>query len=119
MSSSHHTNTNSETDTPTGKGFGYPPEIFTNSKFEAAMSTSENESDDIPNRQNFVGEYCEKCYTQTHPVLNSCWCNNLDWSEDLNTNMADNPTLEAPLTPKTLPCTPPTGWSEFRQQTIL
>ena len=32
--------------------------------------------------------------------------------------MTDNPTLEAPLTPKTLSSTPPTGWSEFRQQTI-
>ena len=65
------------------------------------MSTSENELDDIPNRQNFVGEYCEKCYTQTHPVLNRCWCNNSDWSEDLDINKDENPNLEALLMPQT------------------
>ena len=118
MSSSHHTNTNSETDIPTGEGLGYPPEIFTNPKFIATMSTSENELDDIPNRQNFVGEYCEKCYTQTHPVLNRCWCNNSDWSKDLNTNKDENPNLEAPLTPQTSPTVPPPGWLDFRRQTI-
>ena len=118
MSSSHHTNTNSETDIPTGEGFRYPPEIFTNSKFITTMSTSENELDDIPNRPNFIGEYCEKCYTQTHPVLNSCWCNNSDWSDDLNTNKDENPNLEPLLMPQTSLTVPPPGWSDFRRKTI-
>ena len=41
MSSSHQTNTNSETDIPIDKDFGYAPEIFTMSKFQAVSSTSE------------------------------------------------------------------------------
>ena len=93
MSSSHHTNTNSETDIPMCEGLEYPPQVFTNPKFMAKISTSENELDSIENRQNFIGEYCEKCYTQTHPVLNRCWCNNSDWSEDLDINNDGNPDL--------------------------
>ena len=64
MSSSHHTNTNSDTDVPTGIGLEYPPQVFTNPEFTATVSNSENELDNIESRQNFIGEYCEKCYTQ-------------------------------------------------------
>ena len=118
MSSSHHTNTNSETDIPMGKGLEYPPQVFTNAEFAATVSTSENELDSIENRQIFIGEYCEKCYTQTHPVLNRCWCNNLDWSEDLDINNDGNPNLEAQLMPQTSLTIPPPGWSNFRRKTI-
>ena len=38
MSSSHYTNTNSETDIPTGKGLGYPPQVFTDPEFAATIS---------------------------------------------------------------------------------
>ena len=85
MSSSHNnTNTNSETDVPIAEGLEYPPQVFTNPEFAATDSNSENELDNIESRQNFIGEYCERCFTQTHPILNRCSCNTSDWSEDLD-----------------------------------
>ena len=118
MSSSHHTNTISETDIPTGDGFRYPPQVFTNPDLTATLFTSDNELTNMVNRKIFLGEYCEKCYTQTHPVLNRCWCNTSDWGEDVDMNNDENPNLEAPLMPQTLPTIPPPGWSNFRRKTI-
>ena len=113
MSSSHPTNTNSETDIPMGDGFEYPPQVFTNPDLTATVSTSENELNNIVNRKVFIGEYCEKCYTQAHPILDRCWCNTLDWGEDFNINNDGNPNLEASLTPQTSLTIPPLGWSDF------
>ena len=47
VSSSWHTNTNSETDIPMGEGLGYPPQVSTNPELAATVSTSENELDNI------------------------------------------------------------------------
>ena len=120
VSSSHHTNTNSETDIHTGEGLGYPPQVFTNLEFAATVSNSGNELDNIESRQNFIGKYCERCSTQTHPILDRCWCKASDWSEDLEVNNNNkNPNLEeTQLTPHTSLTKPPSGWSEFRRKTI-
>ena len=78
-------------------------------------SPTEDEVDNIENKQNFVGKYCEKCSVQ----YNRCWCNASDWSEDLEINNNKNPNLEeTQLTPHTSPTNPPSGWSEFRRKTI-
>ena len=63
-SNNNDTNTNSETDVPTGEGLGYPPQIFTNPQIAANISHTEDELGNIEEgRQNFVGEYCERCST--------------------------------------------------------
>ena len=66
MSNNNDTNTNSETDVPTGEGLGYPPQIFTNPEIASNVSHTEDELGNIKeeNRQNFVEEYCERCSTQ-------------------------------------------------------
>ena len=86
MSSNNNTNKTSETDVPTGEGFGYPPQIFTNPEFATNISHTEDELSNIKEgRLNFVGEYCEKCLSQ----YNRCWCNASDWSKDLEIDNND------------------------------
>ena len=64
----------SETDIPTGQGFGYPPQIFIN---HTHSTTSEGE---MTEEREFLGRYCEFCdkCNETH-----CWCSSSDWKEGL------------------------------------
>ena len=82
----------SETDIPTGQGFRYPPQIFTNPIYMAAVTHIESEGE-VEQKEKFLGKYCnfcEKC-TETH-----CWCNSSDWEEELinEDNPSSNPTIE-------------------------
>ena len=96
--------------------------IFTDPEFATNISHTEDELGNIEEgRQNFVGEYCERCSSQ----FNRYWCNASDWSKDLeidnnnkNEENLSNPNLERQLTPLTSPTKPPSGWSEFRKRTI-
>ena len=56
--------TSSETDIQTGKGFAYPPEIFTNPEFAKTVPLSDTDCDEIGvevTNPNFVGEFCSEC----------------------------------------------------------
>ena len=45
----------------TGKGFGYPPVIFTDPEYTAILPDSETEG---PQISSYVGNYCEDCVTK-------------------------------------------------------
>ena len=50
----------SETDVPTGQGFSYPPQIFTDPTHTTTMSHMESEGE-VEQKSKFLGEYCEFC----------------------------------------------------------
>ena len=100
----------SETDIPTGSGFGYPPQIFTDPTHTA--DTAHIESEEVVKPQTtFLGRYCEYCdrCRETH-----CWCFSSDWEEEqINvTNPISNPSIET--TPSPTVRKSPIGWSETR-----
>ena len=54
-----HTEDNtSETEIPTGQGFGYPPQIFTDPTYTVAMTHTDLE-EEVKYGTNFLGRYCE------------------------------------------------------------
>ena len=56
-----HTEDNpSETDIPTGQEFGYPPQIFTDHTYTAAVTHTDLEGE-IKHGTNFLGRYCKYC----------------------------------------------------------
>ena len=71
---------NSETDIQTGKGFMYPPELYTNPEFAKTITLTDTDNDDeeITN-PNSIGEFCKECVKK----YNRCWCFKSDWEEDL------------------------------------
>ena len=50
----------SETDVPAGQGFGYPPQVFTDPMYAAAMPHMEGEGE-AEQESKFLGKYCEFC----------------------------------------------------------
>ena len=63
-----------------GKGFTYPPDIFTNPEFAKTIPITDMDSEEVevPN-PNFIGEFCSECIKK----YNRCWCFKLDWEDDL------------------------------------
>ena len=88
----------SETDVPVGQGFRYPPQVFTDPKYAAALSHMEGEEGEQAGTSKFLGRYCEFCdkYGETH-----CWCNSLDWEEWLLDveKPSSNPSIEKTRSP--------------------
>ena len=70
----------SETDIPTGQGFRYPPQIFTNPIYTTTITHTESEGE-VKQERTFLGKYCEFCdrCNETH-----CWCNSSDWERGIN-----------------------------------
>ena len=105
-----HTEDNpSETSIPTGQEFGYPPQIFTDCTYTAAMTHTDSEGE-IKHGTNFLGRYCEYCDRrgETH-----CWCFSSDWEEGLDVNYpSSNPSME--IIPSPAVRKPPAGWSESK-----
>ena len=106
---------NSETDIQTGKGFAYPPEIYT--KFAKTITLTDTDTDDVEiTNPNFIGEFCKECVKK----YNRCWCYKSDWEEDLidveapkaHTNKPNSQNLTMTMMPKRQP---PPGWVEFRK----
>ena len=99
----------SETDIPTGQGFGYPPQIFIN---HTHSTTSERE---MKEERKFLGRYCEFCdkCNETH-----CWCSSSNWEEGLSNvnDTSSNPSIEK--NPSSTVRKPPVGWSMFRCRVI-
>ena len=50
----------SETDVPTGQGFGYTPQIFTDPRYTAAITHTESEGE-VEQERKFLGKYCKFC----------------------------------------------------------
>ena len=50
----------SETDIPTGQGFGYPPQIFTDPTYTATTTHTESEGE-VKQKKKFLEKYCELC----------------------------------------------------------
>ena len=104
----------SETDIPTGQGFGYLPQIFTDPTHMTTMTHMESEGE-VEQEKKFLGRYCEFCdrCNETH-----CWYSSFNWEEVL-TNVNDpssNPSIEKMPSPTVRK--PPVGWFMFRCRVI-
>ena len=100
----------SETDVPTGQGFRYPPQIFTNPTYTAAITHTESEGE-VEQERKFWGKYykfCDRC-GKTH-----CLCNSSDWQEGLANVDYPNSNLSIEKIPSPTVGKPPVGWSTFR-----
>ena len=99
----------SETDVPTGQGFRYPPQIFTDTTYAETIPQMEEEGDMVQESK-FLGKYCEFCDRcgELH-----CWCHSSDWEEGmLNTERSGfNPSIEK--TPSPTVRKPPMGWAAY------
>ena len=87
----------SETDVPVGQGFRYPPQVFTDSKYAAAMPHMEEEGE-MEQESKFLGKYCEFCDRcgEIH-----CWCNSSDCKEGMLDveQPGSNPSIEKTSSP--------------------
>ena len=99
----------SETDIPTGQGFGYLPQIFID---HTHSTTSEGE---MKEERKFLGRYCEFCdrCNETH-----CWCSSSNWEEGLTdvNGTSSIPSIEKNPSPTV--SKPPAGWSMFTHRVI-
>ena len=108
-------NTTSETDVPVGQGLRYPPQVFTEPKYAAAVPHTEEEEEQAGNNK-FLGRYCEFCNKCGEMY---CWCKSSYWEEGLLNveKLNANPSIE-----KTPPPTirkPPVGWAEHRHRVVM
>ena len=112
MTSKQAENSTSETDIPTGQGFGYPPPIFTD---PTHIKTTTHTEGEVKQVRKFLEKYCEFCAkcNEMH-----CWCNSSDWEEELINvdNSNSNPSVERIPLPTVRK--PPVGWSTFRCRVI-
>ena len=100
---------------PVGQGLRYPPQVFTDPEYAAAVPQMEEEEEEVSN--NNIGNYhniCTKC-GETY-----CWCNSSDWEEGLldveKPNADTNPSIEK--TPSPTIRKPPAGWVEQRHRVV-
>ena len=98
-----HDMTDSGTYKPTGKGFGYPPLIYTDP--EVAANLTDSDTIEIPQLdKNFIGEFCKICVTKWPRCLAKP---KSDWDDDLTytakTQMEGQSNEEYPL---------PSDWSD-------
>ena len=81
-----------ETDVPTGQGFRYSPQVFTDPIYAVTIPQTEEEGE-AEQESKFLGRYCEFCDRcgESH-----CWCNSSDWEEGmLDTERSGfNPSIE-------------------------
>ena len=104
----------SETDVPTGQGFRYPPQVFTDPTYSAIILQTEEEGE-VAQESKFLGRYCE-FYDRCNESY--CWCNSSNWEEGmLNTERSKfNPSIEK--TPSPTIRKPPMGWATYRHKII-
>ena len=99
----------SETDIPTGHGFGYLPQIFID---HMQLTTSGAE---ITEERKILGRYCEFCNkcNETH-----CWCSSSNWEEGLTDVNGTSSVPSIENNSSTTVRKPPVGWSTFRCRVI-
>ena len=105
----------SETDVLVGQGFRYPPQVFTDPRYAAAIPHMEEEEEEVGNNK-FLGRYCEFCDKCGGTY---CWCNSSDWEEGLlNVEKSNsNPSIEETLSPTIRK--PPVGWATLRHRVVM
>ena len=104
----------SETDVPTGQGFRYPPQIFTDPTYTAAMTHTELEGE-VEQERTFLGKYCKFCdrCSKTH-----CWYYSSNWEEGLINEDDPNSIPSIEKIPSPTVRKPPVEWSMFRCRII-
>ena len=109
MTSMQTEDDDSETDIPTGQGFGYPSQIFIN---HTQSTTSEGE---WQRKESFLGRYCEFCdkCNNTH-----CWYSSCNWKEGLTDVNGTSSNLSIEKNPSLTVRKCPVGWSTFRGRVI-
>ena len=114
-SSHEENNTTSETDVPICQGIRYPPQVFMDPEYAAAVPHTEEEEEQSGNNK-FLGKYCEFCKKCGEMY---CWCNSSDWEEGLlNVEKPNaNPTIEKSPSPTIRK--PPAGWAEQRHRVVM
>ena len=105
----------SETDVPTGQGFRYPPQVFTDPMYTEITPQTEEEEGEVAQESKFLGRYCEFC---DRCGKSYCWCNSSDWEEGMldMERSKFNPSIEKTPSPTTRK--PPTGWATYRHKII-
>ena len=104
----------SETDVPTGQGFRYPPQAFTDPTYAVTIPQTEEE-EEAEQESRFLGKYCEFC---DRCGKSHCWCKSSDWEEGmLNTERSKiNPSIG--ITPSPTIRKPPMGWLAYRHKIV-
>ena len=92
----------------------YPPQIFTDPTYTAAMTHTES-GGVVKQETNLLGRYCEYCDRCRETC---CWCFSSDWEEGLLTvdNPNSNPSVE--MIPSPTVRRPPVGWSKITHTII-
>ena len=106
----------SETDVPVGQGFRYPPQVFTDPKYAAAVSHTEEEEKEQLGNNKSLGKYCEFCDKCGETY---CWCNSSNWEEWLLNIETPNSNPSIEKTPSPTIRKPPVGWSEHRHRIVM
>ena len=83
------TSTDSGTYIPNGYGKGYPPKMFTDPKYAAAQTDTDNDSETNPLHIQFLGDYCQTCISK----WSRCTCKPpSDWDADpIDITQPDSP----------------------------
>ena len=104
----------SETDVPTGQGFGYPPQVFTDPTYAAAIPQMEEEGE-VEQESKFLGKYCEFCDRcgESH-----CWCNSFDGEEGMLNTERSGFKLSIEKTLSLTVRKPPMGWAAYRHRIV-
>ena len=104
----------SETNVPAGQGFRYPPQVFTDPTYAAAMPHMEEEGE-AEQESKFLGKYCKFCDRcgETH-----CWCNSSDWEEGVLDTEKSGSTPSIEKTPSPTVRKPPVGWTAYRHRIV-
>ena len=86
-----------ETDVPAGQGFRYPPQVFKDPTYAAAMPHMEEEGE-AEQESKFLGKYCEFC---NRCGKSHCWCNSSDGEEGMLgiERSGSNPSIEKTPSP--------------------
>ena len=100
----------SETDVPTGQGFSYPPQVFTDPIYAATIPQMEEEGEAVQESK-FLGKYCEFC---DRCGKSHCWCNSSDWEEGMLNTERSGFNLSIEKTPSLTVRKPPMGWVAYR-----
>ena len=112
VTTKHTKDNTSETDVPTGQGFRYPPQVFTDPTYAATIPQMEEEGE-VVQESKFLGKYCKFCDRRGK---SHCWCNSSDWEEGmLNTERSGFDT-SIEKTPSPTVRKPPMGWAAYRHR---
>ena len=100
---------------PVGQGLRYPPQVFTDPKYTAAVPYMEEEQEQAGNNK-FLGRYCKFCNKCGEMY---CCCNSSDWEEGLINAEKPNANPSIEKTPSPTIRKTPLGWAKQRHRIIM